>query len=142
MCTLSSLHKMIPLVHIHFYILLPSAVLYYTFMPSCIASWLSYPTAYPINDHTNDPQNNGVRVHTCTCNDEISESTTYCLDAARNNFFHFKVAFSSDFNNMWNSKSLGLKYTTNATLSHLASTAFKGIETSFIFPLPILFPVK
>ncbi|KAL5473722.1 hypothetical protein EMCRGX_G028256 [Ephydatia muelleri] len=52
-----------------------------------------------------------------------------------------KVAFSSDFNNMWNSKSLGLKYTTNATLSHLASTAFKGIETSFIFPLPILFPL-
>ncbi|KAL5473734.1 hypothetical protein EMCRGX_G028268 [Ephydatia muelleri] len=52
-----------------------------------------------------------------------------------------KAAFSLDFNNLWNSKSLGLKYTTNATLSHLASTAFKGVQTSFIFPLPILFPL-
>ncbi|KAL5473718.1 hypothetical protein EMCRGX_G028252 [Ephydatia muelleri] len=52
-----------------------------------------------------------------------------------------KAAFSSDFNNMWNSKSLGLKYTTNATLSHLASTALKGVMTSYIFPLPILFPL-
>ena len=58
--------------------------------------------------------------------------------------FHcaLKVAFSSDFSKTWDSKRLGLKYTTNSELSHLSSVSFKGVQKSFMATFPSLFPVK
>ena len=53
-----------------------------------------------------------------------------------------KVAFSSDFSKTWDSKRLGLKYTTNSELSHLTSVSFKGVEKSFMATFPSLFPVN
>ncbi|KAL5473747.1 hypothetical protein EMCRGX_G028291 [Ephydatia muelleri] len=52
-----------------------------------------------------------------------------------------KVAFSSDFSKTWDSKRLGLKYTTNSELSHLSSVSFKGVQKSFITTFPSLFPL-
>ncbi|KAL5473710.1 hypothetical protein EMCRGX_G028238 [Ephydatia muelleri] len=52
-----------------------------------------------------------------------------------------KVAFSSDFSKTWDSKRLGLKYTTNSELSHLSSVGFKGVQKSFMATFPSLFPL-
>ena len=53
-----------------------------------------------------------------------------------------KVAFSSDFNQEWDCKKLGLKHTTNTSLSYLASTSLKSILRSFSAPILALFPVS
>eukprot|EP00731_Ephydatia_muelleri_P028736 Em0020g380a len=52
-----------------------------------------------------------------------------------------KVAFSSDFSKTWDSKRLGLKYTTNSELSHLSSVSFKGVQKSLTATFPSLFPL-
>ena len=52
------------------------------------------------------------------------------------------IAFSSDFSKTWDSKCLGLKYTTNSELSHFLSVSLKGIQKSFMVAFPSLFPVK
>eukprot|EP00731_Ephydatia_muelleri_P020161 Em0012g986a len=50
-----------------------------------------------------------------------------------------KVAFSSEFDKEWNSRRLGLKYTTDAKLSHLTLISFTGAMRSFSFPIKRLF---
>eukprot|EP00731_Ephydatia_muelleri_P020162 Em0012g987a len=50
-----------------------------------------------------------------------------------------KVAFSSDFDKEWDSGRLGLKYTTDAKLSHLTLISLKGTMRSFSFPIKRLF---
>ncbi|KAL5471204.1 hypothetical protein EMCRGX_G029293 [Ephydatia muelleri] len=49
--------------------------------------------------------------------------------------FISKVGFSSDFNQLWDCKSLGLKYATESKLSCLASISFVGVQRQISDPL-------